>query len=62
MTDPHPFGKDPLERDPQLCEQRDHSFQHPPFEDIFSDTASGNNIPFQQAIQSYVEITDRLAP
>ena len=61
LTDPHPFGEDPLETDPLLKEQRDYEFQQHSFDDIFSHIVSGNTVPFQQAIQSYMQITDRLA-
>ena len=62
LTAPHAFGEDPLEADPLLKEQRDHEFQQHSFDDVFSHIVSGNSVPFQQAIQSYVQITNHLAP
>lgn len=63
LTDPHTFGEDPLETHFMLKQQRISEFRHSiiPYEDIFSHIISGDNVPFEQAIESYIDITQRLS-
>ena len=63
LTDPSPYGTDPLENDTQKMDQRRLEFQSNAmtFEDIFTNVISGNDVPFRRAILLYIHITDHLS-
>ena len=64
LSDPEPFGSDPLTADALLCSQRDDIFFErigTTFSEIFNQLLIGNTIPFEEAILMYICITEELS-
>ena len=67
LTDPHPFGSDPLEGNEHLQGQRDRTFirlipEGLDYGEIFSQIMSGHTGLFENAITTYITITQQLSP
>ena len=63
LTEPHPFGSDPLEGNPSLKQVRQDLFKErfPSFEPIFASTVAGDNKKFKEGLTFYIAITKRLS-
>ena len=63
LSDPEPFGYDPLANDATLRDQRDVVFSErirTTFPDIFHQLLIGNTVPLEEAILMYISITEEL--
>lgn len=64
LTDPTTFGIDPLRDNSSLIEERQDRWSSEcgmPVEDIFSNLVSGNSVPLENAITSFITITEQLS-
>ena len=63
LTDPEPFGKDPLSSDTAKAALRESAFneKYPSFSPIFSQLVNGDSKLFEAALKFYVDITYRLS-
>ena len=63
LTDPQPFGSDPLEEDSQVVEQREETVLQRigmSFEGIFNNLIAGNKDPFERVIMLFISVTEEL--
>lgn len=62
LTDPEPFGSDPLSADDQKKQIRYDAFvqKYPDIPSIFHQVVNGNTSLFREALLSFVDITYRL--
>ena len=63
ITDPHPLGEDPLASDPALVQQRQQEWiircgMSP--EQVFTQLMSGNTQTLEDAIITFIDITNKL--
>ena len=63
ITDPTTFGNDPLSGDPSLLREREARWLQEcgNVSDMFSQVVSGNPVPLENSIISYIRITNELA-
>ena len=59
LTYPRDFGKDPLESQELLQQERHQKFKQyfPKFEDIFTSIMSGNDVHFRSAVRYHIDLT-----
>lgn len=57
-----PFGNDPLDNQLELLEERErqHSYAHHEYKEIFQLLVNGNPAPFSACIQQFIAITQTL--
>ena len=62
LTEPHPFGKDPLENSPAFKQIRQDLFKErlPSLEPVFSSIVTGDNSKFKEGLSFYIALTKRL--
>lgn len=63
LTDPSPFGSDPIADCPEKIGTRDRSFtdRYPSASDLFHEVVNGTSHNFKQALLFYIDITRRLS-
>ena len=63
LTDPAPFGSDPLAESHERKIIRETSFgsRYPSYEDIFHQLVNGDSTNFRRALLFYIDITKRLS-
>ena len=63
LTDPAPFGNDPLANNHEKKRIREASFRarYPSYEDIFHQLVNGIATPFKHTLVFYIDITKRLS-
>ena len=63
LTDPAPFGMDPLEQDYSKKHLRMKAFcdRYPSFDTIFHELVNGSDDLFRQALLFFIEITKRMS-
>ena len=65
LSDPRPYGRDPLEGDDALTQQREEIFEErigSSFSDVFGNLLAGNSDLFERAVLQYVLVTEELSP
>ena len=63
LTDPSPFGSDPLEHlgDRKRLREQAFSERYPSFNDIFHHLVNGDSAPFKHALLFLIDVTRRLS-
>ena len=63
LTDPSPYGNDPLAQDSTKKDLRMQAFhdRFPSFDAIFHDLVNGNSAVFKQALLFFIDITRRMS-
>ncbi len=63
LTDPAPFGADPIADCPEKIRTRDSSFKerYPSLSQLFHEVVNGNSRNFKLALLFYIDITRRLS-
>lgn len=63
LTDPAPFGSDPLaeNHEKKIIREASFSSRYPSYEDIFHQLVNGETTHFRRALLFYIDITKRLS-
>ena len=63
LTDPSPYGRDPLDQDTTKNRLRLQAFhgRFPSFDPIFYDLVNGNSTSFKEAVLFFIDITRRMS-